>query len=308
MKKRNSLIELYRFLFAMNVVVGHGLFPIETSHFGPDRISVEFFFVLSGFLFCKSLGRLKETDTLTAVKTTLISKLKPLLVPTVIGLISNAFLNVLSDYKPKIEIFRYLWYIPAMLAILLVYAILRTLIKKDKPFWYTVAAVFAVATLLRFSGNETLFFFDYIRSASAVSLGMLTAKIPKLSFRRKFISPLLLLPVAIATFLVVYNGLAEDSVAYEALLDLLLYPTLIYITFGIEFHFALFDYLGALSFGIYAFQCPARLVAYIGVPSKWIPFGIIIIAAVAEDLIKRIIKAKKQKSLSEDVGKADAKA
>jgi len=47
-----------------------------------------------------------------------------------------------------------------------------------------------------------------------------------------------------------------------------------------------------LSFGIYAFQCPARLVAFIGVPSKWIPFGLIFAAAITEDLVKRIVKKR----------------
>ena len=293
-KKRNSLIELYRFLFAMNVVIGHGLFPIKTNYFGPDRISVEFFFILSGFLFFGSLKKIQNMKTGEAIKTTLISKIKPILIPMIIGLISNTILNFLSNHKPMIEIFRYLWYIPAMLAILVVYAILRTLIKKDNLFWCIVAVLFLATTIMRFSGNEKLFYFDYIRSTASVSLGMLIAKIPKLSLKNKMINRLLLIPVSVAIFIIVFYGLAKQHVGYEAALDLLLYPLLIYISFGIEFNFAPFDYLGSLSFGIYAFQCPARLVKYIGVPTPWIPFGIIILAAITEDAIKKIIKHYKK--------------
>ncbi len=295
MKKRNSLIELYRFLFAMNVVVGHGLFPVQQEHFRTERVSVEFFFILSGFLFCGFLKKLSDMKPLQAVRTTLISKLKPLMVPVIIGLISNAILNVISDHKPKIEIFRYLWYIPAMLAVMLLYAVLRTVIKSDKAFWCVTGGLFFVATALRFSGNETLFYFDYIRSTSAVSLGMLLAKIPKLKVKCKIIPWLMVIPAAAAIFPIMYNNLVNVSVGYEALLNLVLYPVLIYASFEIDFNFAPFNYLGALSFGIYAYQCPARLIDYIGVPS-WIPFVVVIVASVADDLVRRIVKNKKQKS------------
>lgn len=299
MKKRNSLIELYRFLFAMNVVVGHGLFPVQQSHFRTERVSVEFFFIVSGFLFCGFLKKICDMKPLQAAKVTLISKLKPILIPMIIGLISNAILNILSDYSPKIEIFRYLWYIPAMLAVMLLYAVIRTLIKSDKVFWCVVACLFAVATALRFSGNEALFYFDYIRSTSAVSLGMLLAKLPKPSFKRKVIPWLIVIPTIAAIFPILYDNLAKVHVGYEALLNLVLYPVLIYFSFGIDFNFAPFNYLGALSFGIYAYQCPARLVDYIGAPS-WIPFMIIMVAAVVDDLIRRIVKNNKQKKLAKN--------
>lgn len=296
-KKKNSLIELYRFLFAFNVIIGHGLFPIDIPYFGPDRISVEFFFILSGFLFCNSLTKLKNMSLGRAVVDMLHSKLKPLLVPMLIGMLSNAIYNYLTDYKPVIEVFRYLWYIPAMLAIMLVYTVLRVVVKKDDLFRIAVLGVFIISTLLRFSGNEALFYFDYIRSASAVSLGILIAYIPKIKPKFKDIAWAVLLSVALGIFYIVCYRLAKDSIGYEAILDLVLYPVLIYVTFSIDFHFSIFNYLGELSFGLYAFQCTARLIAHLGVPSKWIPFGFIILAAVSEDLIKRIVKFKRGKKI-----------
>lgn len=294
-KKRNSLIELYRFFFAFNVIIGHGLFPIDIPYFGPARISVEIFFILSGFLFFTSLKKLENMRIESAVTTMLISKLKPLLVPMVIGMISNGIYNYLTDFKPVFEIFRYLWYIPAMLAIMLVYTVLRVSVKKDNLFHILIWSIFIISTLLRFSGNEALFYFDYIRSASAVSLGMLIAQLPRLKFKFKILVWIMLLPVLMGVLYIVICRLAEDSIGYEALLDLVLYPLLIYITFNIDVHVPIFNYLGSLSFGLYAFQCTARLIAYMGVPSRWIPFGFIVMAAVLEDMIKRIIKHKKEK-------------
>lgn len=300
-KKRNSLIELFRFLFAMNVIIGHGLFPIDLKYFGPDRASVEFFFVLSGYLFYNSLKKYKEMSMGEAVKEMLISKIKPILIPTIIGLISNMILNYITNYNP-FKVFRYLWYIPAMLAAFLLYTILRVLIRNDKKFFIIVAVICAVSTVLRFCGNETLFLFDYIRSAIAVSLGILIAHIPKFQVRHKFIWWIVLIPVAAAIFYIVFYKLATVALfgwfmGIEAILNLILYPALIFIAFNIDFNCSMFNYLGALSFGIYAFQCPARLVDAIGVPSRWIPFALIFILAIGEDSIKRIVKHFRNKKV-----------
>ncbi len=291
MKKRNSLIELYRFLFAMNVLVCHGFYPVDTEHFGPDRISVEFFFVLSGFLFYHLLEHLRKMKTGEALRFVLWTKMKPLFVPMLIGMASNGVLNVMSGYRPVIEVFRYLWYIPAMLITLVVCTLLYKGIRNEKVFWYIMGALCVIATALRFSGNEVLFFFDYIRSTASITLGLLLAKIPQPKKLPTWSRWLLLAPVAIAIFLILYYQRAVYYVEYEALLDLVLYPLLIYITFDIDFHFVPFDILGAWSFGIYAYQCPARLVAYIGVSSRWIPF-LLIVALTLTDYFVRILIRK----------------
>lgn len=294
-KKKNSLIELFRFLFAFNVLIGHGLFPLDIKYFGPARVSVEFFFILSGYLFFNTLNKIRDMKALTAVKTVLISRLKPIIIPMIIGMISNGILNYITDYKPIFEVFRYLWYIPAMLAILVLYAVLRVLIKNDKAFWGCVVVLCLFTTVLRYSGNEILFHFDYIRSTAAVSLGLLWANIPKLPLKSKLLKYIILTPIVLAVFIIIFLKLAEQSKGYEALLDLILYPLLIYITFNIDLKLPIFNYLGALSFGIYAYQCPARLVAQSGVASRWIPFGIIFLASLIEDLFKRLYKRRRTK-------------
>lgn len=291
-KKRNSLIELYRFFFAMNVVIGHGLFPINIPYFGPDRISVEFFFILSGFLFVSSMEKFRDKPIVIAIWKMTVSKIKPLFIPMVIGLISNAILNYITGYTP-IKIFRYLWYIPAMMAIFLLYTALRIVIKNDKCFWCTVGLIFISSAIMRFSGSDALFLFDYVRSALAVSLGMLIAKIPAMKIKRKWILWIMITLIAATTFIIIFFRMAQDERIYEALLNLILYPILIYLTFNIDFHFPIFNYLGGLSFGIYAFQCPARLAAAFGASNKWIPFAIIIGLTLIYDLVKRIYKKVK---------------
>ena len=278
----------------MNVMIGHGLFPIDMKYFGPDRISVEFFFILSGYLFVASLEKYRDMPLNRALWKMTVSKVKPLFIPLVIGLISNAILNYLTSYNP-LKVFRYLWYIPAMIIAFLIFTSLRILIKSDKCFWRVVASIFVVSTLLRFSGSETLFFFDYLRSALAVSLGMLLTRIPKFPNNRKWICWMILIPVAITIFVIVFLRLAKDERFYEALLDIVLYPILIYVTFNIDFHSPILNYIGGLSFGIYAFQCPARLLSETVDISAWIPFALIFVLALTEDTVKRILTYRKGK-------------
>ena len=79
------------------------------------------------------------------------------------------------------------------------------------------------------------------------------------------------------------------------ILDLLLYPALVYLTFHLEVKSKWMSYLGALSFGMYAFQCPADTIRLLGVSDVYLLFGIIVILTLTEDSVKRIIKAKKIK-------------
>lgn len=53
--KRNGLIELCRFIFAMCIVCHHALFLSNPEHIplSGGYIAVEFFFILTGFFMCK---------------------------------------------------------------------------------------------------------------------------------------------------------------------------------------------------------------------------------------------------------------
>ena len=299
MKKRNALIEFYRFFFALNVVKNHGFFPEGLDYFSPGRVSVEFFFVLSGFLFVKTLDKLRDMPLQKSLPALLVSKLKPLAVALVIGLISNVIYNFISGKYFSAGIWGYLWYVHAMLVTFIVYLVIRKCIKQDKAFYCTVFGIFVLATLMRFSG--IFYSWGFVRAAATISLGMLLSRLPKLKIKKRMIW-LMLAPVQAACFAVVCFHLGNVSIwggfmGVEFLLDNLLYPALIYLTFQIECHLSIFNYLGALSFGLYAFQCPADLVRLLGMESKYILLLMIVFASVAEDAAKRIIRKRKHETV-----------
>lgn len=75
----------------------------------------------------------------------------------------------------------------------------------------------------------------------------------------------------------------------------ILYPALIYLTFNVSVNSRILNYLGGLSFGLYAFQCPADLMRLLGISNRYILLVTILVLAIAEDIIKRIVRAKKNK-------------
>ena len=295
MKKRNSLIELYRFFFALNVVKNHGFFPEGFNYFSPGRVSVEFFFVLSGFLFVGTLEKLSDLPLNKSLPKMIVGKLKPLFFPLIIGVLSNIIYNVVAkEYFDGI--WGYLWYIEAMMLVFIAYLVLRRVIKSEKVFTYVTLGIFTLATLMRFSG--VFYEWGYVRAFATISLGMLLSKLPKIEIERKWIAWVILIPVQAMCFVIVCFHLGNVDWfggfrGVEFILDNLLYPALIYLTFNVSISSNVLDYLGALSFGLYAFQCPADLFRLLGISNVYILLLIIVTLAVTEDVVKRIVKRKR---------------
>lgn len=295
MNKKNSLIELYRFLFALNVVKSHSFLPTTIPYFSPGRISVEFFFILSGYLFVRTLDRLRDEPLKKSLPKLIVNKLKPLGIPLVIGLGCN-FVYFLVTWEYSSGIWGYLWYVHAMIITFIGYVIIRSYVKRDSAFFYTTLGICIAATLMRFSG--IFYTWGYVRGAAAISLGMLLAQLPKIPVKRQGLVWLALIPVQLACFAIVFHGWGNAEWwggfrGVEAILDLILYPALIYLTLNVNIHAKIFNYLGALSFGLYAFQCPADLMRVLGVSNRYLLFGVILGAAVLENAGKRLWRYQK---------------
>ena len=60
---KNNLIELYRFIFILCICIGHffanynNILGIKINFFERGYLSVEFFFILSGFLFALKIDK-----------------------------------------------------------------------------------------------------------------------------------------------------------------------------------------------------------------------------------------------------------
>ena len=289
-KERNGLIELYRFLLALVVAKNHGLFVISGPYFGPGRVCVEFFFVLSGYLFFSFLEKSKEVSLSKSLIKLFKTRFLPIGIPIVIAFISNTLNCILSG--KSVNIWGYIWYISAMFGLMIALIIVRKLIKSDKAFFLVLAAAMIVALVMKFAG--WLYSWGEIRAVSSLPMGIFMAMLPKIKRKYKFITISLLILVFALCFCIIFFELGSVEWfgirVLELILDNLLYPALVYLTFCLNFKCRLFSYLGALSFGIYAFQCPADLMRTLGVSSSYVLFGFIFIASVLEDAGKRIYR------------------
>ena len=282
------------FFFALVVVKSHSLFVVKGPYFGPGRVCVEFFFVLSGYLFLSFLEKSKERSISENISALLKSKVKPLAIPLCIGLLSNIIYAIVSK---EFKTWGYLWYIEVMIVEMILLVLLRKWIKSDKKFYISLAVIAIAALIIKFSG--LCYSWGYIRGAASIPIGILIALIPKINLKRKWITLVSLIPIIAACFYIVFYQLGNFELGgvrvIEILLDVILYPALIYLSFCLDFKCKFFNYLGALSFGLYAFQCPADLFRLLGATNLWFLFGFILIATLLEDGGKRIYKHYRNK-------------
>jgi len=292
MKKKNSLIEFYRFIFSMNVVKGHGYFPYRGPLFAPARISVEFFFVLSGFFLVKSIDKYRKYPFWKGLFLLLWDKIRTLGIPLLVGIIfGTAYRCVVGvDNWWEFSIWGYLWYVHDMLVTFIAYYVLRRLIKGEKAFLIVTFGIFIVSSVLH--AIPELFSWGWFRAFSAMSLGVLISYLPKIQIKRKW---LLLIPLLLACGFALKCLLADFSFIEEEILDLVAYPMIIYFTFHFDVHVKALNYLGSLSFGLYAFQNVTRFMGALGYENAMVSFIIILTLTVFTDLLTRILRSGKKK-------------
>ncbi len=294
-KSRNGLIDLYRFLLSLVVVKSHSLFILNGPYFGPGRACVEFFFVLSGYLFWSFLNKSKDRSIKESIIQLHKTRFIPLAIPLCIGVVSNLIESIATE---KLNMWGYLWYIEVMFIEMIVLILLRKFIKDDKKFILTITVIMLVTLILKFFGP--FYTWGFFRGASSIPIGIILASLPKV--KKKWISILCLIPAAIGCFtMVCFEWSNVDWFGYripELILDVVLYPALIYFTFCLEFKSRLFSYLGSLSFGLYAFQCLADMLRTFGVSNVRFLFGLILFATIIEDGGKRLYRYMRKKHLS----------
>lgn len=290
MKKRNGLIELFRFIFAMNVVKGHGYFPIELHYFGPARISVEFFFILSGYLLMRSIAKYKDAPYIKGLFHFMLAKIKPLMIPLAVALPFNIWYEAI-EADGSLNLWGFLWYVRIMLIYFAAYFTLRFFVKSERAFILSVGAVAFVCSILH--GTDFFFSWGIIRGGMGISIGILLSYIPNVKTKsRWWLSIPFLIFASLGCYVLTFQ-LANTGIT-EHILDIIIYPALIYFSFQLNVHNTFLSYLGALSFGLYAFQCVVRPLELLGILDAAGCFTVIVALTLIEDGAKRIYYARKR--------------
>ena len=296
LKQRNSIIELLRFLFAMWVVYYHGYFFLpKTQYFCNGYLSVDFFFMLTGFFIMESIIKEAQKPYVKGLKSLLWKKLKPLGVTLIISLIfalTFFFLNLPELGDPL----GFMWYIEWMLIVPAIYFTLYYLIKNNKRFCIVVGLIVIASFFI-----ELFICKDWgmFRGLISIGIGILISLIPKNNWKIKKLN----INIIIATILIIttficacYKNFLPNS---DNLFILLLFPTLLYFSSCVKLNFKLFNYLGSLSFGLYAYQTICRVLEKINLLNdkehNLILFLIILVPTILDNLIRRILKKRKIK-------------
>lgn len=289
--KRNSLLELYRFLCAMWVVYYHGFFIFKNNFFSHGYIAVEFFFILSGFFLIKGINRHIEKPFFKGLISFLWKRIKALGLPFIIGVIFAVWFMFIEG---EITTLGYLWYIPFMLLAFVVVFILKKLIKNEKIFISIIFLITAVSYVLLYV--PILKGWGLFRGLGGVCLGVLISYIPKLNLKVKFFNFNWLITFVLFCASVCLACLPKPNLISEYFLVLLLLPMLIYFTNNLNVNCKFLNFLGSLSFGLYAYQCVIRVIEHYAPIAQYWLFAILIGLVLIDKLIICLFKYFKNKS------------
>ena len=85
LSNKNGLIELFRFLCSIWVAYYHGFFPVLSDKFDGVNISVDFFFMVTGLFFLKSIEKYIDKPFSEGIKYIFWGKTKSFIVPLIIA-------------------------------------------------------------------------------------------------------------------------------------------------------------------------------------------------------------------------------
>jgi hypothetical protein len=230
------------------------------------------------------MDKYRELPLLKGLAQMVWDKVKPLGLAFVVGMVFVIWQRVL-EARPVL--LGYLWYVPIMLLALGIVYFLRRLVKNDVAFVLSLIAITVACFLtlyLPIARN-----LGVARGIGAVSAGVLLSLIPKvhLKIKQKSINGTITSLLFGAVLFVAY--LPKDNLICEYLLIFFLIPMLIYFTNTLKVNCSFFNFLGSLSFAIYAYQCVVRVIRMISpIPRYWL-FVILIALVVADKLVKLLL-------------------
>ena len=299
--KKNGLIELMRFICSIWVAYFHGFTLISSDKFNGVILPVDFFFIVSGFFFIKSIQKYKDKSIGRGIVDIFWSRVKGFIVPLVIAASSVLLCNIIfpMDFGFNWPL-SFLWFFAAQFVYLSVYFLLYRLIKK--PFIYNVACALIIAVSLSLFKLEIKALDICFRGPAMIGIGILISQIPAISIKlkKKEARPLTV-ALNIIGFIISF-GLAfyliyrpEHSVGKIHLICCILFPAIVYFASAIPIRGRVFDFLGEISVFIYLAQCPI-LLHYYGITNDTSKeFYTLCACAVLLFAINRVINAVKKR-------------
>ena len=300
---KNSLIELMRFLFALWVLYYHSYVPYRTGGWSDGYLAVEFFFVLTGFYLVRSIDKYRDLPLKQGLSQFLKHRFLPIATPFLINEVFVLYYSFVINPSPINFFFGFLWYIRDLFIAISLIFIIRKRVKSNKNFHLIIAAlsifsfsIFSWIPIIAWPGGP-------LRSTAAIPIGMLAAIIPKLvpsKKDKKGIISGIIVALGLVTASLVCLVIAESDTKTQLIryiLVVVVYPAMLYFASCVRFNNGFFNWLGAISFPIYAFQCPLRLLEHYGMNNDTHLFIILMVMVLTYSAITKIVKCKRNKKI-----------
>ena len=297
---KNGLIELFRFLCSVWVAYFHGFSPILSDKFGGVNVSVDFFFLVSGFFFLKSIEKYRDRPYLEGVRFIFWGRTKRFIVPLAIAALSILYCNIMFEleFNGFNWPFSFLWFFAAQFVFLSLFYLLYKNVKRSTFNIVCVVVICIFMSLFRL-GTKQL---DIpCRGPAMLALGMLISQIPKIKIKLDDEAKAEKLSLVINAFgfgisAIVFFYLAylpEYTIWNLHLFTCVVCPSLIYFASALPVYSKFLNLLGEISVFIYLAQCPILIHHYYVSRDTRDQFPLFCVCIVGMFIINRIVNKKK---------------
>ena len=290
-KKRNGLLEIYRFMLCFWPLYYHRFcfFEKKDGVFSVAELTVDFFFILSGYFLMRLMQREKNEPMFKSTFKMMLGRIKPMAF-TMIFIAAFNFVCVLlfirSDYLHVIfELFKYWWYVWYLTLGIGIFYIAYRLIKNEKLFILFLAAVSITMAVLQYmTVIEKLLPWQLafvFRPLGCIPVGLMLSYIPMMK-SGKFNVSIPIVAVLLPTLL--YMAYA-DKTYFTCLLMIGMFAALVYFSVHIPIGGPVFDFLGKLSVRMYLYMAFVTRIHYLGLTHHRVLFVIDVALAVMDVLL-----------------------
>lgn len=293
---KNGLVELFRFLCSLWVAYFHGFSPILSDKFSGVNISIDFFFMVSGIFFLKSLEKLKEKSFWQGTKSIIWGRIKRFIVPLIIAALSILYCNIAfeMDFGGFNWPMSFLWFFAGQFVFLSMFYLIYKKTKRKSTFNIICVGIICFTMSFCIFNNETLG--RVVRGPAMIAIGMFISQIPKINIKLmdETKSKNMTLLVNIFGF-----TLAASAFGYLAYLPgyaiwklhiftCVICTSLLYFATALPVRSKFLNLLGELSTFVYLAQCPILLHHYYVSRDTRDQFPLFCICIIAMFVINRI--------------------
>ena len=311
-KKRNGLLEIYRFIICFLPLYYHNyfFFARDYSKFPICELAVDFFFMLSGFFLMRIFRKEKDTPILKSLGKIMLGRVKPMLFTVgfiaVFNLVCTAlFLRGDLMYYVDLffDLFKYWWFVIYLtIAIGVLYLIYRLLRSEKKFVIFLVALALAAAYVHYLVVVEGMFSWQVLfttRTFGCISTGILVSYIP--AWKNKKFDPSIPI-VAVLVPTIIYLAYTQKDF-FVCIAMILMFGALMYFSTNINVGGPVFDLIGKLSVRMYLYMAFVTMFEILGLTNHRILF-VIDVALASMDLIVDYYRTK-YKALKKKTEKAE---